>query len=174
MAPSSVTSPPAGSTRRWSPRRLGAWLLGALLVLLLAMQLVPYGRDHTNPPVIAEPAWDSPETRALFVRACADCHSNQTVWPWYSNVAPVSWLVAHDVEEGRAKFNVSMWGQQRNEGDEAAETVREGEMPLKIYLPTHPEARLTPAEREQLIAGLTATFGGEGGGHSVGGADDDD
>lgn len=159
MATSSVTSPPAGRTRRWSPRRLGAWALGALLVLLLAIQLVPYGRDHTNPPVVAEPAWDSPETRALFVRACADCHSNQTVWPWYSNIAPVSWLVAHDVKEGRTKFNVSMWGQQRNEGDEAAKTVREGEMPMKIYLPTHPEARLTPAEREQLIAGLAATFG---------------
>lgn len=174
MASSSVTSPTPGSTRRWSPRRLGAWSLGALLVLLLAMQLVPYGRDHTNPPVVAEPTWDSPETRALFVRACADCHSNQTVWPWYSNIAPVSWLVAHDVEEGRAKFNVSMWGQQRNEGDEAAETVREGEMPLKIYLPTHPEARLTPAERERLIAGLAATFGGEDGGHSGDSADGDD
>jgi mono/diheme cytochrome c family protein len=174
MAASSVTSPTPGRTRRWSPRRLGAWALGSLLVLLLALQLVPYGRDHTNPPVVAEPAWDSPETRALFVRACADCHSNQTVWPWYSNVAPVSWLVAHDVEEGRAKFNVSMWGQQRNEGDEAAEAVREGEMPMKIYLPTHPEARLTPTEREQLIAGLTATFGGDGGGHSGGSADDDE
>jgi mono/diheme cytochrome c family protein len=168
MATSSLTSPPTGRTRRWSPRRLGALALGALLVLLLAMQLVPYGRNHTNPPVVAEPAWDSPESRALFVRACADCHSNQTAWPWYSNIAPVSWLLAHDVEEGRAKFNVSMWGQQRNEGDEAAETVSEGEMPLKIYLPTHPEARLTPAEREQLIAGLTATFGGEGGGQSGG------
>jgi mono/diheme cytochrome c family protein len=168
----SATSPPAGRTRRWSPRRLGGWALGALLVLLLAMQLVPYGRDHTNPPVVAEPAWDSPETRALFVRACADCHSNQTVWPWYSNVAPVSWLVAHDVEEGRAKLNVSMWGQQRNEGDEAAEAVREGEMPMKIYLPTHPEARLTPAEREQLITGLTATFGDEGGGPGGERADD--
>lgn len=171
MAPSSAPSPTAGPPRRWSPRRLGARALGALLVLLLAIQLVPYGRDHTNPPVVAEPAWDSPETRALFVRACADCHSNQTVWPWYSHIAPVSWLVAHDVAEGRAKFNISMWGQQRNEGDEAAESVREGEMPLPIYLPTHPEARLTTAEREQLIAGLTATFGGEGEGPSGGDAD---
>lgn len=174
MTATPVTSPSAGRTRRWSPRRLGAWALGALLVLLLAMQLVPYGRDHSNPAVVAEPAWDSPETRALFVRACADCHSNQTVWPWYSNIAPVSWLVAHDVEEGRAKLNVSMWGQQRNEGDEAAESVREGEMPLQIYLPTHPEARLTPAEREQLIAGLAATFGDEGGEHAGDTPDHDD
>lgn len=176
MAPSSITTPPARATRRWSPRRLGAWALGALLVLFLAIQFVPYGRNHSNPPVVAEPAWDSPQTRALFVRACADCHSNQTVWPWYSNIAPVSWLVTRDVVKGREKFNVSLWGQQRNEGDEAAETVREGEMPLWFYLPLHPEAKLSPAEQQQLIAGLTATFGGEGGGRGSGepyGNDDD-
>ncbi len=174
MAGSSVTTPSASVTRRWSPRRLGAWALGALLVLLLAIQLVPYGRDHSNPPVVAEPAWDSPETRALFVRACADCHSNQTVWPWYSYIAPVSWLVTRDVIKGREKFNVSLWGQQRNEGDEAASAVREGEMPLWFYLPLHPEAKLTPAEQQQLIAGLTATFGGEGGGRGSGEAQGDD
>lgn len=174
MIPSTVTSPSIGATRRWSPRRLGSWALGTLLVLLLAIQLVPYGRDHTNPPVVAEPAWNSPETRALFVRACADCHSNQTAWPWYSNVAPISWLIARDVEEGRKKLNVSMWGQQRNEGSEAAEAVREGEMPLWFYLPLHPEARLSPAEQQQLIAGLTATFGGESGGRGSSEAHGDD
>jgi mono/diheme cytochrome c family protein len=161
MAAPSVTPSAAGSTRRWSPRRLGAWALGALLAALVAIQLVPYGRNHSNPPVGAEPAWDSPETRALFVRACADCHSNQTAWPWYSNIAPVSWLITRDVVEGREKLNISAWGQQRNEADEAAETVREGEMPLWFYVPLHPEARLSPAEREQLIAGLAATFGDE-------------
>lgn len=174
MAAPSASSQPVRTTRRWSPRRLAAWAFGALLVLFLALQLVPYGRNHTNPPVAAEPAWDSPQTRALFVRACADCHSNQTVWPWYSNIAPVSWLVARDVVEGREKFNVSQWGLQRNEGDEAAETVREGEMPLWFYLPLHPEARLSPAEREQLIAGLTATFGSEGGGEGGGEGDERD
>ncbi|MFV9507285.1 MAG: heme-binding domain-containing protein, partial [Oscillochloridaceae bacterium umkhey_bin13] len=153
-----------GSTRRWSAHRLATWALGGLLVIFLGMQLVPYGRDHTNPPVSAEPAWDSPATRALFVRACADCHSNQTVWPWYSNIAPVSWLVTHDVIEGREAFNVSEWGRKaKNEGDDAAETVREGEMPLWFYVPLHPEARFTPAEEQQFIAGLIATFGGEGG-----------
>jgi mono/diheme cytochrome c family protein len=151
-------------------------VLAAGTALFLAIQLVPYGHEHVNPPVVAEPAWDSPETKALFARACADCHSNETVWPWYSSVAPVSWLVVHDVEEGRATFNVSEWGRPENEGDEAAETVQEGEMPLKIYLPTHPEARLTPAERQQLIAGLTATFGGEGteGGEGERGEEDED
>ncbi|NWF79322.1 MAG: heme-binding domain-containing protein [Chloroflexi bacterium] len=144
------------------------------LVLLLAIQFVPYGRDHTNLPVVAEPPWNSPETRALFMRACADCHSNQTAWPWYSNVAPVSWLIARDVVEGRKTFNVALWGQQRNEGDEAAEAVRKGEMPLWFYLPLHPEANLTLAETQQLTAGLTATFGGEGSDRGSGEAQGDD
>ncbi len=126
----------------------------------VAIQFVPIGRNHTNPPVIAEPNWDSPQTRQLFFRACADCHSNQTVWPWYSNIAPVSWLIERDVREGRQKFNVSEWGTGReNEGKEAAELVRSGEMPPWFYLPLHPSARLSPAEKQALIQGLTATFG---------------
>lgn len=169
----SATAP--SQPRLWTPGRLGRWAGGTLLVLLFAMQLVPYGRDHTNPPVLAEPAWDSPETRALFMRACADCHSNQTVWPWYSNIAPASWLIARDVVEGREQFNISVWGsQQRNEGDDAAEQVQEGEMPPWFYLPLHAEAQLTPAEQEQLIAGLIATFGGSPGEGDRRGDDDDD
>lgn len=137
-------------------------ILYGLLGLLILMQLVPFGRDHTNPPVIAEPAWDTPRTRALFMHACGDCHSNETVWPWYSHVAPVSWLVYHDVEEGREHFNISAWGhQKKNDGDEAAEELREGEMPPWVYLPTHPEARLDDHERAALIAGLIRTFGDE-------------
>jgi len=131
------------------------------MALLLVIQVVPYGRNHANPAVISEPAWDSPQTRVLFFRACADCHSNETVWPWYSNVAPVSWLSANDVEEGRAVFNVSEWGIGENKGDEAAETVQNKEMPPWFYLPPHPQANLTTAERQQLINGLAATFGGE-------------
>jgi hypothetical protein len=150
-------------SRRWFTRRFGTIVFGSFLVLFLALQFVPYGRNHTNPPVRAEPAWDSPQTRAMFVRACADCHSNQTIWPWYSNVAPISWLVMRDVIAGRAELNVSEWGSAQNAGDEAAETVQEGEMPLWFYLPLHPEARLTVTEQQQFIAGLTATFGAEGG-----------
>ncbi|PWH13768.1 MAG: cytochrome C [Anaerolineae bacterium] len=138
-------------------------LISVVLVVFLLLQLVPYGRNHTNPPVIAEPNWDSPQTRAYFYRACADCHSNETVWPWYSNIAPLSWLIQRDVEEGRAAFNISEWGTKReNEGDEAAKLVQEGEMPLPIYLPLHPEARLSAQEKQAFIQGLIATFGGEG------------
>lgn len=133
----------------------------ALLVLGVVIQLVPYGRDHENPPVVAEPTWDRPETRELFFRVCRDCHSHETEWPWYSSVAPASWLVQYDVEEGRSHFNVSDWGREKNHGDEAAEEVREGEMPPWFYLPAHPEAQLSKAEEQQLIAGLVATFGEE-------------
>lgn len=155
---------PATNARRWSPRRIGAWALGTLLVAFVAIQFVPYGRDHSNPPVTAEPAWDSPQTRATFMRACGDCHSNQTTWPWYSSIAPASWLIARDVREGRAAFNVSEWGRPDNEGDDAAKLVQNGEMPPWFYLPLHPAARLSPAEQQQFIASLIATFGGEGGG----------
>lgn len=136
-------------------------ILGLLLGLFLLIQLVPYGRAHANPTVQAEPQWDSPTTRALFDRACADCHSNRTKWPWYSNVAPVSWLVQNHVNEGRRKFNINTPGFGR-EADEAANEVRKGKMPEPTYLPMHPEARLSDAERDQLIRGLQATFGGEG------------
>ena len=71
-------------------RRLGLAAGTAVIALLLLIQLVPYGRNHANPPVRQEPAWDSPQTRELAVRACYDCHSNQTAWPWYTNVAPIS------------------------------------------------------------------------------------
>lgn len=136
-------------------------VLIGLLGLGLLIQLVPYGREHENPATLREPAWDQPRTRELFSRACQDCHSNQTEWPWYSSVAPVSWLVQHDVEEGRSHFNISEWGRKKNDSDEAAKMVREDEMPPWFYLPAHPEARLSDSERKELIAGLVATFGDE-------------
>jgi mono/diheme cytochrome c family protein len=133
-----------------------------LLGLLLVIQLVPYGRDHENPPVKNEPAWDSARTRELFFQTCGDCHSYETRWPWYASVAPTSWLVQHDVEEGRSEFNVSRWGEGKQEAEEAAEMLREGEMPPWFYLPAHPEARLDDATKQELLRGLVATFGEEG------------
>ena len=133
-----------------------------LVVLLVVIQFFPIGKDHTNPPVVAEPRWDSPKTKELFDRACADCHSHNTKWPWYSNVAPVSWVIEGHVEEGREHFNVSAWGvQKHNEGDEAAEEVEKGKMPVFGYTFTHPEARFTKEETDLLIQGLKETFGEE-------------
>jgi mono/diheme cytochrome c family protein len=139
-----------------------AKLLLGIGVTAVAIQFVPYGKNHTNPPIISEPQWDSPRTKELFNNACANCHSHQTVYPWYSNVAPISWLLQRDINEGREHFNVSAWGaQKKNEGKDAAKEVREGEMPPWFYLPTHPEAKLTDAQKQELINGLEATFGKE-------------
>ncbi len=135
-------------------------LLAAVGVFGL-IQLVPYGRDHTNPAVVAEPTWKGEQTREIFFRACKDCHSNETSWPWYSSVAPVSWLVQNDVDEGRSKFNVSQWGHGKQEADEAAGMIRKGEMPPWFYLPAHPEAKFTDAEKQAFIRGLVDTFGDE-------------
>lgn len=137
-------------------------ILGTLAIAAIAIQFIPYGKDHTNLPVISEPQWDSPRTKELFARACADCHSHETKYPWYSKVAPISWLLEHDIQEGREHFNVSLWGEQKkNEGEEAAKEVREGEMPMWIYTLAHPEAKLTGSEKQELLSGLEKTFGNE-------------
>ncbi|MBE7552383.1 MAG: heme-binding domain-containing protein [Anaerolineales bacterium] len=148
----------------------GLALLGILGVI--AIQFVPV--KTTNPPVVSEPQWDSPQTKALVERACYDCHSNETKWTWYSKIAPVSWYVAHDVQEGRDALNFSEWRVSKGEGaegreddegeefEEITEVISEGEMPPRQYLLMHPEARLTDTEINALIAGLKATFGAEG------------
>ncbi len=154
-------------------KRFLGWLLIGLLLLLAAAQLFPYGRDHDNPAVVSEPAWDTAPTRELARRACFDCHSNETRWPWYSNIAPLSWLIQRDVDEGRDELNWSEWGPDE-EGDEGAETVLEGSMPPNAYRLLHPEARLTDQEIDALVAGLVATFGSDDDGGSDDGGDDSD
>jgi heme-binding protein len=148
-------------------------VVGLVLVVgFLGAQAIPYGRAHSNPPVQTEPAWDSPTTRALTVTACFDCHSNETEWPWYSNIAPVSWLVQSDVDRGREALNFSQWGGE-NEGGDAAERVQDGTMPPFSYTLTHPDAALSEADRDALIRGLVATFGGDSGGGDSGGGGDE-
>lgn len=144
------------SRPRWKSLLVTASLV--VLGLVVVAQLIPYGRDHSNPPIVAEPVWNSPTTRELADRACFDCHSNETRWPWYSHVAPTSWLVQNHVDEGRHELNFSEWNRGSLEADEAAEAVRTGEMPPRSYLLLHPEARLTDAEREQLARGLDASL----------------
>jgi mono/diheme cytochrome c family protein len=135
--------------------RISLGLLGALV----AIQLVPYGRDHINPPVTGEPTWDSPQTRALAKQACFDCHSNETEWPSYASIAPASWFVQRDVNEGRAVLNFSEWTRPQEEAKDAAEEVREGEMPPAAYTLVHAHARLNPADRARLAQGLARTLG---------------
>jgi hypothetical protein len=134
--------------------------LAAIAAAFLLLQLVPYGRTHSNPPTIVEPAWDSPRTRALAVRACFDCHSNQTRWPWYSNVAPFSWTVQFDVETARSVINFSEWNRRYALAGYAGRRTSSGMMPPNKYRLAHPEADLTSAEWMELARGLEATLGG--------------
>jgi hypothetical protein len=134
--------------------------LAAIVGAFLLLQLVPYGRTHSNPPTVAEPAWDSPRTRALAVRACFDCHSNQTRWPWYAKVAPFSWAVQFDVETARSVINFSEWNRRYALAGYAGRRTGTGMMPPYKYRMAHPEADLTPAERMDLARGLEATLGG--------------
>ena len=147
------------------------WVIVALVAGALIIQVVPYGRDHANPPVLAEPTWDSPQTRELAVRACYDCHSNETDWRWYSNIAPLSWYIQKEVDEGREHLNFSEWDLTQEEASEAAQTVRDGEMPTPAYRMTRSRGRLTNAEEIALIQGLVATLGDKEGGRD---GDDDD
>ncbi len=131
------------------------------MVLLLAIQLVPYGR-HDNPPVREEPVWDSPKTRDLAVRACFDCHSNEVVWPWYSNIAPMSWYVQSHVDEGRSELNFSEWDLEQDEADEAVETIRDGSMPPWYYTLPGIGRGFSDSELDELARGLEATLGVSG------------
>jgi hypothetical protein len=126
---------------------------------LLVIQLVPYGRNHTNPLVVREPAWDSPETKALVRGACYDCHSNETVWPAYSYVAPVSWQIQNDVDGGRSHLNFSEWQRPQRHAKDAGDEVRTGSMPLTYYAWMHASARLSPSDREKLAQLFERMFG---------------
>ena len=131
---------------RWKVVR---WVVLAVVVVFLAIQLVPV--DRSTRPVTAEvPA--PPEARAVLRRACYDCHSNETVWPWYSRVAPVSWLLARDVRKGRDELNFSTWDrystkEQVKKVKESWEQAAEGEMPPWFYLPVHRDAVLSAEDK---------------------------
>jgi mono/diheme cytochrome c family protein len=137
-------------------RKILKWTGIGLVALLLLIQLVPYGRDHAKPAGGRPIAWDSPRTQELMTGACMDCHSNETKWPWYSNIAPVSWLVQRDVDEGRDTLNLSTG---TGEIDDMVDTIREGSMPPWFYKPLHSGARLSGQEKQELINGIQATFG---------------
>jgi len=139
-------------------------LLLAVGALLALAQVVPLAR--TNPPVESE-VEAPPGARAVLERSCYDCHSNRTRWPWYAWVAPASWLVTHDVSEGREHMNFSTWnrydaGERADHLEGIAEMVEQGEMPPWFYLPLHPDARLSEAD----VAALHAWTGPPAPGHA--------
>ncbi len=118
--------------------------------VLIAIQFIPV--DRSNPPAEGE-IMESTELKTILKRSCYDCHSNETVWPWYSYVAPVSWLVADDVHEGRKHLNFSNWQnievrKVSKAKQEIWEMVSEGEMPLGKYVLLHPEAKLSEKDKQ--------------------------
>lgn len=125
-----------------------------LIVILVAIQFIPV--DKTNPPVTAE-LDAAMEIISVFKKSCYDCHSNETGWPWYSSIAPVSWLVASDVENARAHLNFSEWGNLSRKDivkmkEEIWEEIEKEKMPLWKYKILHPEAKLTQKDKS-LIRG---------------------
>jgi hypothetical protein len=139
-------------------KKIVKWLVIVLAVAFVAIQFVRPSR--TNPPIdpaktIVATGKVPADVRAIVERSCNDCHSSATVWPWYSNVAPISWQLAEDVEHGRKELNFSVWGdytarRREHKLEEVCEQVQEGEMPPKNYLYTHRDARLSDADRKRL------------------------
>ena len=133
-------------------------IVGAGLLIFALIQLIPFGHDHTNPPTVAEPKWSSPEARALVKKSCFQCHSNETEWPWYSNIAPGSWLIQFDVNQGRRQFNFSDWNKNPGELDEMIGAIQEGEMPPIQYTLFHPDANLNAQQKQDLINALESSI----------------
>lgn len=135
------------STKLWK------WAGIAIVVLFLGAQLVPVNRD--NPPVEQEiePPQD---VQVILKQSCYDCHSHETVWPWYAHVAPASWLVTYDVHHARKHLDFSTWNRydakkRAKKLDEIHDEVEEGDMPLWYYLIMHPHARLDPQQKARLL-----------------------
>ena len=126
------------------------------LVLFGLIQLIPI--DRSNPPVTKEPNWSSPEARALVKEHCFQCHSNETEWPWYSYVAPASWLIKFDVVEGRRTFNFSEWDRTPGNLSEMAENINRGSMPPMQYTLFHPNSKLNDQQKQALIDALSTTL----------------
>jgi Haem-binding domain len=132
------------------------WVLGALIVAFGLLQLT--NPPRTNPPVVNDLMATSvppPKVAAKLHAACYDCHSNEIKWPWYSRVAPMSWLIAHDVQNGRDNLNLSDWPAANPSRAakwlrDMSEEVDDQDMPLKKYTAIHADARLTEADRKEL------------------------
>jgi hypothetical protein len=138
--------------------------VGIIMVLLLiAAQFIR--PDRTNPPIDPTASFEAvgnptPEVAAIVKRACSNCHSYNTTWPWYSQIAPASWLIANDVKGGRVHLNFSEWRRYspdmaRTRLKEACEEIKGGDMPPWYYRLLHPEAKLSTADREILCGAST-------------------
>ena len=145
-------------------KRKLAWLFVALVTGFALLQLT--NPPRTNPAVVGDLMARNappPQVAAMLHAACYDCHSSETRWPWYSRVAPMSWLIASDVKEGREHLNLSDWPNDPERAVKRLENMRaeisSGEMPLKKYTKIHADARLTESQRKGLTDWLDAEAG---------------
>jgi len=139
-------------------RQILKWTVIVVAVVLIGIQFIRPAM--TNPPVddrqtIAANTQITPEVSSIFERSCRDCHSNKTVWPWYTKVAPVSWWLADHVNDGRKDMNLSEWGRMDKDRQDRklrqiCDQVQDGMMPLSSYLPMHPAARLSEQDKKTL------------------------
>jgi hypothetical protein len=140
-------------------------LIGAIIAAIVGFGLMQFWpMQLTNPPVVSEPAWDNMRTQELAERACFDCHSNETIWPWYAHIVPPGILLEKDVHDGRQVLNFSEWQQTcctLDQIDEMAAIVNKGLMPPPYYNILHPEADLNATERGELVNGLIETMNAE-------------
>lgn len=134
-------------------------ILLIVLAIVIIIQFIPADLpvvilDNPNDLIANN---DIPENiEAILRTSCYDCHSNETVYPWYSYVSPVSLLVSRDTRIGRDELNFSEWEkldkiEKAEMLDEIAEEIEEGEMPMKIYPITHPDAKLSDSDREEMV-----------------------
>ena len=131
--------------------------VGICVAIFILIQFVPYGHNHTNPPVTKTIKWNSPQT-AQLVHVCYQCHSNETEWPWYTNIAPGSWLIQHDVDEARLFMNFSENDVTSFMAQDMASQVKASRMPPIQYKIVHWDAFLTDTQKQELIDGIQKTF----------------
>ena len=150
------------------------WLKIVFIVIVVFLAVAQFIRpSYVNPPIdptktLTANAPVPPNIEQMLDRSCKDCHSNRTVYPWYSKVAPVSWLLADDIKDGRREVNFSEWGNYTQKRrlrklKEICDQVKEHDMPLKKYLPLHPDAKLSDADRAAICAWAEAEARREGG-----------
>jgi hypothetical protein len=155
-----MTSTTRRPGRSW--KKILLWLAGTAIVVFVLIQFIPYGRSsHTNPPAADPFRWTDQRAEAIARESCYDCHSNETDWWWATNIAPFSWLVQRDVDQGRAHLNFSEWTDQRSAAD--IQEAVDGEMPPFQYTLIHPSAKLTDSEKQTLLQGYQAGVDARGG-----------
>jgi hypothetical protein len=151
---------PGSASRRPRLKKFLKIALGAAIVVGIGLQFVPVQGIGTNPP--ARYKLDAPpEVEAILHKACFDCHSNETKWPFYARIAPGSWLMARDVKKGRSRMNFSEWGdaeesERQLDKENSWDQIESGEMPKWFYtlMPNHWDAKLSADEKAKLKAWL--------------------